>query len=333
MVVAHPSVIRVTVDGLKYIAKQEGVPVSSLYTPSSPKYNNNTDFGHLNNQKLLLEYFIKTFETISGCKLSGLEMYHPSCFDSKIYTQVEKVCKEHDMYVSCGSDYHGEHLHTDRSLGNVFHNAIQESYINECDPTSTENFPIYVSNISAVQHFFNQKISKEVSFADSEGNPISLEEVNKAFKVFHTKPEDIKYKQKMNKILSTLDISKRIEELVSVADRFASLNSTTNARKKAKIMLKLNLFVESIIGGVNNIRKIASKHQYIRSLEEYANLVALLKKIRKSYFELLKQHPDLVRDLKEDMEYYYSRRKLALADLVNIQPLPPTKSKKDLEKD
>ena len=336
IVIAHPSLIRVTTKGLQYIAKKEKVPMDSLYLQTSKKYGNNTDLGHVKNQKLLLNYFLDAFESICGYKINGIEKYYSINFSSRLDKVIEETCQERGMYETCGSDYHGEHLHPDKSVGNVLHDDLQKVYKQQQGITSPERAPICVSAISSVEHLLNtsnpEKNKTILKIQNGKVvNPVDFENACNTFAKVTNTPKRI-----TESLAETAKIkfSDRIAELIDIVRRFDEIIANADSpRKQAKLMLRLNLFAENIVSGLDVLRCKSSTYEYMRTLDEYKQIVDLLEDINNKYNVLLRHNPLIIKDLKHDMRYYYKKKNISITKIAKLSLLPPIIKQQEAERE
>ncbi|MDY2696012.1 MAG: hypothetical protein SOV27_02490 [Eubacteriales bacterium] len=336
LVIAHPTLIRVTVDGLRYLANKKGVKFDSLYKNTTTKYKNNTDFGYVKNQELVFNTFLDAYESIIGYKISGIEKYYSSNFSSRMDLTAEKICNDRGMYETCGSDYHGEHLHPDKDIGNVLHNTIQENYRKQTGLITLGKNPINICSLSAVDYFMSGKKVKlpnkailktsigEVKPADFE-NAINLMISNK---------NKIKVTSSTYDEVAKVDLDEKVNELNYIVERLDTiLEEQSSPRKQAKLILRLNLFTENIISGIREIKFKANKYAYMRTLEKYKDILKVLNDIHTKYTKLLKQNPKILKNLKYDMRYYYKRDETTIDKLANIRLDAPINKEVELKLD
>ena len=234
----------------------------------------------------------------------------------------EKICNDRGMYETCGSDYHGEHLHPDKDIGNVLHNTIQENYRNQTGLITLGKNPINVCSLSAVDYFMSGKKVKlpnkailktsigEVKPADFE-NAINLMISNK---------NKIKVTSSTYDEVAKVDLDEKVNELNYIVERLDTiLEEQSSPRKQAKLILRLNLFTENIISGIREIKFKANKYAYMRTLEKYKDILKVLNDIHTKYTKLLKQNPKILKNLKYDMRYYYKRDETTIDKLANIR--------------
>lgn len=74
-------------------------------------------------------------ELINKYKIDGIECYYPS-FSKEQSTNLIKICKERNLFISAGSDYHGNNR-PNVFLGKVYNNSIMQS----------ENIENWIKNI------------------------------------------------------------------------------------------------------------------------------------------------------------------------------------------
>lgn len=322
LVIAHPTLIRVTVDGLRYLANKKGVKFDSLYKNTTTKYKNNTDFGYVKNQELVFNTFLDAYESIIGYKISGIEKYYSSNFSSRMDLTAEKICNDRGMYETCGSDYHGEHLHPDKDIGNVLHNTIQENYRKQTGLITLGKNPINVCSLSAVDYFMS---GKKVKLPNKAILKTSIGEVKpadfeNAINLMISDKKKIKVTSSTYDEVAKVDLDEKVNELNDIVERLDTiLEEQSSPRKQAKLILRLNLFTENIISGIREIKFKANKYAYMRTLEKYKDILKALNDIHIKYTKLLKQNPKILKNLKYDMRYYYKRDETTIDKLANIR--------------
>ena len=336
LVVAHPALIRVTVPGLQKIADKEGLVLSDIYVPDSRKYNNNTDLSHVKKQKLVLEYFIDAFNKTcgEGISLSGIEKYYSSNFSSRLDKVVEAICTERGMYETCGSDYHGLHLHPDKNLGNVFTNQIQKRYKDTFAYFTDDRCPLLVSGLTAVEHLVDkQKVdSNQTKFSNDKGEPIAQENYEKVISSIARTSSSSGHMYEGKK--STLNLDERLKELTDVAKRFDNIISNMDSKaKQAKLLLRLNLYVENIYNAFKVLREKANNNYKIRQIPEYAEICNLMSDIRNKFKSLMRNNPQMIKDLKKDMKHYYKKKGTVVHRLAELEFPEPIKESKTNETD
>lgn len=335
LVIAHPALIKVTVDGLNRIAENEGLSLSDVYIPGNRKYNNNTDLAHVRRQKLVFEYFIDSFNKIcsrEGITLSGIERYYSSNYSSRLDRVIETICAEQGMYETCGSDYHGLHLHPSKSLGDVFGNDIQKNYKGLFEHYTESRVPIVVSGLSAVEYLIDKvKPSHNTAlFSNDKGEEISMNDVIYSIQETNNR-EHIRENQSETALtqeeqMSTLGIGERISELLKVTEKFNDIIERSDSKaKQAKLLLRLNLFVENIYEPLKVLRDKAESSLSIRQDRQYRQLCELMKNIKRQFNQLLTNNPRMIKDLKSDMKYYYKQKKVLLHRLAELDFAEPLK--------
>lgn len=336
LVIAHPTLIRVTVDGLRYLANKKGVKFDSLYKNTTTKYKNNTDFGYVKNQELVFNTFLDAYESIIGYKISGIEKYYSSNFSSRMDLTAEKICNDRGMYETCGSDYHGEHLHPDKDIGNVLHNTIQENYRKQTGLITLGKNPINVCSLSVVDYFMS---GKKVKLPNKAILKTSIGEVKpadfeNAINLMISDKKKIKVTSSTYDEVAKVDLDEKVNELNDIVERLDTiLEEQSSPRKQAKLILRLNLFTENIISGIREIKFKANKYAYMRTLEKYKDILKALNDIHIKYTKLLKQNPKILKNLKYDMRYYYKRDETTIDKLANIRLDAPINKEVELKLD
>ncbi len=321
LVIAHPTLLRVTVDGLKYLANKNRLKFSDLYVPTSEKYKNNTDLGYIKNKEFVFNQFLDAYESVASIKISGIEKYYSSNFSSKVDEVVEKICEQRGMYETCGSDYHGEHLHTEKKLGNVLHNDMQREYCKKNDLLSSDPYPIYVSSLSAVDYHLSNKKTKlpNKTILKTEQRIVPFREFDELKYLMITSKKKLKVTESTYKETSKIDFETRIEELKTVLEKFDNiLDFKESPRKQAKLILRLNLYAENIMLGIRDVKFKANKYNYVRTLETYKEIAVLMKEINDKFNKLVIENPKIIKDLAYDMRYYYKRGYTTIDKLANL---------------
>lgn len=336
LVIAHPTLIRVTVDGLRYLANKKGVKFDSLYKNTTTKYKNNTDFGYVKNQELVFNTFLDAYESIIGYKISGIEKYYSSNFSSRMDLTAEKICNDRGMYETCGSDYHGEHLHPDKDIGNVLHNTIQENYRKQTGLITLGKNPINVCSLSAVDYFMSGKKVKlpNKAILKTSIGEVKLADFENAINLMISDKKKIKVTSSTYDEVAKVDLDEKVNELNDIVERLDTiLEEQSSPRKQAKLILRLNLFTENIISGIREIKFKANKYAYMRTLEKYKDILKALNDIHIKYTKLLKQNPKILKNLKYDMRYYYKRDETTIDKLANIRLDAPINKEVELKLD
>lgn len=329
LVIAHPALIRVTVDGLKKIAKKEGLELSDIYAPTVRKFNNNTDLMHVKRKKLVFEYFIDAFNKTcdKDCQMRGIEKYYSSNMSSGLDKAITAICEEQGMYETCGSDYHGIHLHSDKTLGNVFNNQIQKAYKDICGYFTEDKSPLMISGITSVEYLLDKTkkgITNQTTLGNDKGENIPVEDYEKVISSV-AKKSSHKY-EKPEETKSTLSMDERIAELTDVAQRLNEIISKSDSKaKQAKLLLRLNLFVENIYSALRVLKDKAYNNYKIRTILEYEEICTLMADIKNKFKGLMRNNPQMIKDLKKDMKHYYKKNAVVVHRMVDLEFPKPLK--------
>lgn len=335
LVVAHPSLIRVTVKGLEHIARQEGLSLSDVYVPDKRKYNNNTDLSHVKMQKLVFEYFIDAFNKTcgGGTYLRGIEKYYSSNYRSRLDKIIETICAERGLFETCGSDYHGIHLHPDKMLGNVFTDTILERYESEYSYVSSDRCPMVVSGLTAVEHFLGDRTAKlpnQTKFVTDRGVEIPQEVYEHIISITSKNATHIGVTQSSEDAKSSYGFEARIAELTEIVEKFNQIIATTESKaKRAKLLLRLNLFSENVYEALKVLRDKSANNYAIRTMPEYEKIVKLMAEIQNQFKSLLRYNPLMIKDLKNDMRHYYKKKTVTIHRLAELDFLPPVTATKE----
>lgn len=127
--------------------------------------------------KHYLEYIFGSLSKRSKGVLVGMERFHPDNYAHDFDQKIEEICTENNLVQTAGSDFHGYHLHTDFSVGNVFTKLFQEFYkckIGDCTEHMNALFVTHLPNIEVLTGKGDK--SKKVSFGNAEGQKILPEQ-------------------------------------------------------------------------------------------------------------------------------------------------------------
>jgi len=336
LVIAHPCLIRATTSGLRYIAGKEGKQLSDLYVPSSSKYLNNTDLGYVKDQYTVLKYFLDAFESVCGYKVSGLEKYYSTNFASRLDTVISDICLDRGMYETAGSDYHGEHLHSQKKIGKVFSKCVEATYKKEANYVSSDFTPIVVAGLSAVEHLVEKKphtLPNKTIIKNDKGEIIPNAFCEKLLNISVSGIESSQ-QQLIEQRKETLNefLKQRLEELVEVARRFDEIAANVDSPKKqAKLLLRLNLYAENVVLGMRELLTKIQKHRNLISYDTYKQITEIYDESNAKFQKLLRHNPRIIQELKHDMKHYYNKRNAAISSLMNYK-LPEPLSASEQEK-
>lgn len=358
LTIAHPALIRVTVDGLKYIAEKNGKQMSDVYTTKTTKYKNNTNISFVKDKKFILEEFLNACESVTHNKIGGIETYYEEHYYSRFYKKIEAICKERGMFSTAGSDFHGLHLHTSKSLGFVFNYDLTKAYKQINDYQTNDRCVLYMCGISGADYFMNNRkldLTKSPIIKNADGKMIPTQEFDDLIEPMYeiakhhnvptknSKPQKQKPErfyeiqggeEELLKQDGEIDFASRISELVRISSKFDHiLAEQESPRKQAKLLLRLNLFTENIIKGMLEIKRRSLSNDYIRTLDDYKTLYNVLSDINTKYGKMLVQNPKIVKDLRKDMAFYYKKNQNFIHLLTSLHLGEPLKTKQTKEED
>lgn len=325
LVIAHPSIIRISSAGLKYLADKEKITIKDICSQTS-KHGSFSDFMHLNQPKMVFDYFIDAYEKICGYKISGIEKFYSSNFESRLDKVIDQICLERNLYQTCGSDYHGVHLHPEKTLGNVFPNRVQNLYKQQNMPLCADNAPINVGRINMVEHILKKSDQKHDTVFVVNGSVLPNDTLEDILKTRH---ESIKLRQlkRLENDSVPIDCSDCLKMLQTTNSNVSYLLSILEKpNESAKKILEINLEIEKYIEVLKLIKAKAINNKNFRQTKEYQNIFYYIKDIKKRLKHIIKMKPNLLKDLKKDMKYYYHKNNIYINDLLNIIILNPIKS-------
>ncbi|MBE7082294.1 MAG: hypothetical protein E7378_01255 [Clostridiales bacterium] len=333
LVIAHPSFINVSRAGIEYCAQKYGVRYSDIYDPQNDKYKKGTLITYLKKPKIVLTEFIETFESICGYKIAGLEAFYGAGFDRKMFDITEQICAERGLCLSCGSDYHGEHLHRDKRIGGVFNDEVYQTYLEQQKNLPKVNIPFHIQGIGIVEHLLdkNGQEKQKAIIKDISGYSISRQQFGDLvhqtiLKKLAKRNQSQEPQLQQEKKESEIKLEEKLAYAHSMVKKFQTILSRETKQKKVpSLLLKLNLFAENIIKGLKEFKQEASQDPSILANPQYQEFLTQMSNIGQMYQVISQRSPHLIQTLKHDMKYYYHKNYLALDNLIGIEFPAPIK--------
>lgn len=321
LVIAHPALITATIEGMKKLALSDHKNFSDVYVSTDGKNHANSNISHIKDQEYILNKFLDAYETAAKCKVSGLEQYYSSNFSTELYKVLGQVAKKRSMYVTCGSDYHGEHLNVHRKIGLIFSTEMMNEYMQQNQNNLQDIVPVRISELSSLDHLIENKpksLENNVVFRTDKGLVVEACEIDKLAILVRNKPKTQQL-DNFNNVIKGIDLGARLEELSQIADKLDEIIDKANdPKEQAKLMLRLNLFVENIYGGMCILKTKAVQNKSLRTMELYGKITEKFNDIKTKYNALLRHNNLIIKDLKSDMQYYYKKRDVYIGKLVNL---------------
>ncbi len=331
VVFAHPGLISANVSLIPKVVKKHGGDERQalLEINTSNKKNKKTmELIRCHYAKLLLNELLDGAEQVCGTKIDGLETYYSMNFINRFDKIVHETCRSRKMFETCGSDYHGEHFPTHKTIGSVFQHGVQNQYIKNEGILKARELFIRVANISGADYFVSRIPVSDVShakFINDKGKVIEwgkldeiIDDINKInVKSMAEKATPFETENPTNTIKATFE--ERIRNLVHVEEMFDEiLERMSEHRDYTKVMLRLDKFAKNIYNGIQNIEKIVRNASDIIDPELYKQVVTLTKHIHSKYLKVLEKDPKFVSRLQKQLGKRYGKNKTYIDKIATI---------------
>lgn len=184
LVIAHPGLIKVfpksliNYRGSEFNEELQGIAQSGRSSKTILRYVRNGEY--------LLELLYKKLNEKSGGLVVGMERFHPDNYSYGFDKNIGKICEKYGLAQTTGSDYHGEHLHTEFSVGNGFTENFQEFYKKAIQDSSDCRNGLYISHLPRLELLTNEKPSndKEIRMITAHGETVTYEQYNQVNDAF-----------------------------------------------------------------------------------------------------------------------------------------------------
>lgn len=176
LVVAHPGLIRVFPKNVYYYTGKDHADELSDIAANAKK--NKTILNHIPNGQALLRVLFERLKKLSGGIMVGMERFHPDNYYRSFDYQIDKICSEQGLVQTAGSDFHGYHLHTNYSVGNVFTKEFQEFYKDTLQDSQIYKNGLYLSalpNLNILTGNPNDK-SSEIKMVTAGGEGVTYDQ-------------------------------------------------------------------------------------------------------------------------------------------------------------
>jgi len=326
LVIAHPSVIKVTVNGINHLANKHSIASDTIYRNISGRRTGSIDLRFTEKPELVLNEFIDAFEKIANTKIVGIERFCVKNFLSTFQKSVEKICKENKYYQTCGSDYHGSTISVYGEVGNVLPYEVQDNYKAMYDPNCGVLKPLRVSKLSYVEHCLDGDKYSDVVVLKNEKNETMKDDFlnflyDASVKRNIETDAEITYDTPQQSKHSLNNLCDELEKIQSKLNKIASENGKSN---QGKYVLSLNIEIDNILDKICYLKNITKNKDAILKMVEYEKFYNSFNSLRDNVKEYIIKNPDKIKGLYSDMDYYYKRTELAIAQLSNLTIIEPS---------
>ena len=319
---AHPGLVSVNTNLIPDVVKKHGGDKNQaiLEVRAANKHNKKTmELVRCQYAKLLLNELLDDAEKVCGTKIDGLETYYSMNFINRFDKIIHETCRSRKMFETCGSDYHGEHFPTHKTIGSVFQHGVQNQYVKREGILKSKELYIRVANISGAEYFISKTPVSDVShakFINDKGAVIEwgkldeiIDSINKTdVKSATEKATPFETENPQNTIKATFE--ERIRNLVRVEEMFDEILSRMSEHKDyTKVMMRLDKFAKNIYSGIQNMAKIVRETSDIIDPELYKQVVTITKHIHSKYLQVLENDPKFISRIQKQLRKRYGKSK------------------------
>ena len=109
--------------------KRAGGKVSIAH-PRSVRYKKNMHDIQAGREKTFIA-FITALQSVTNNSIDGLEIFHSENTDRKFFKMVYQYAQKYNMFLTCGSDYHGGKLHSSKVLSKCLNHTFEFFSLNK----------------------------------------------------------------------------------------------------------------------------------------------------------------------------------------------------------
>lgn len=338
LVLAHPSTMKVNNENVakKFkIAKLNG---------THKKINL---MNYANSYDILDEFFARVQEV--GVKLSGVEKYAPSSIFGRLDMVQDKLMEKYGLYATAGSDFHGDILSKDRSVGSIYTNEIEDLFKSKKKALRA----ITLATLPCVGHFiYGQEYKFEKpKIIDGTGRSISsldldiyISSVNRrelAFAEQERRNQDAEHalqvSNRLKKMISRNKIPQLVEEDIAfgqfkqrvrdlssipgkLLDKIIKSKKPTN--KKVESFMEINKFARSVYEAIK-IAIETGKISQEELQEELNRIKETLKQIKTQYDKIASTETAVMKGVFRKMENAHGSTKnyIEIISKIDIEKL------------
>lgn len=332
LVLAHPSLTKLSLRSFNKYLQSNNLEIEDIK-------NSDNDFslGQLTHKDTFLNLLFNTANEM-GIKISGIEKYSATSILGRTDVAMQRVAKKFGLYVTSGSDYHGDTLTANVTVGDVFlqevHNGAKELLGKS---PNNEEF-IYVTHLPCVDYFLGDKYAN----LDQDGTVLSLsgDEIiskdmltinKKALPLYYKNKEQQKKERKRqqkenekqtekiqckeNKKDVTLQVKIRIKDLIKILQGSAEVIKNKYEKTEAKVqkLLSLNKFAQSVYESMVHLVECGKIDPiYLEQIKD------ALEKINKNLCKISQKQPKVAKSYKIAVSHNKKQKEDYLNKLINI---------------
>lgn len=327
MVLAHPSIIRMKKNdkaGLSRIGKEY------LYV------KRNKNLIYLKEREKILDELINNIEKVCGYKLYGLEAFFPAgMYESGKILYLQNIARNKNLNITCGSDFHGYNMSTEKEVGDVLGESFQQKYKQKSGYRSIKNTVLTVSNISGIINLKQNLVPCDYKLFVRDDKQFfsnldfdSIASIKKQDISVDVEPKD------QNEVLLdiptiTHDIANRTKNLVQTAEMLERITKDLKTKKKTKTLININKYIETVFSGMQQLSCKYFKYQEVQETPAYLSFIESHDRIKFLYKKILQDDPDLLKNLKNDKRSKNNNTSY-LCRLVNLHVKPRQEDEREI---
>ncbi len=108
-----------------------------------------------------LDDFIKIVQLKSKNGLDAIELFHSENTADDVFNKLYNIAEKYDMFLTCGSDHHGEHLHVNSLLSKCFSKRFEFVSVK---PENREKYRAVVKNVITKIAFVDNICGKKFTY-------------------------------------------------------------------------------------------------------------------------------------------------------------------------
>ena len=322
LVIAHPAKIHVCQDVANQILADNGMSQNTKKYDS--KAINLETFGK---KDIFLELLIESANEITQTKIKGIEAYNITALNNGTAFTVDRIAKKYGLYKTAGSDYHGDILTDDRSVGNVFIDEVHESVRNKYSKDKSDNEYIYVSSLPCIEYYMGKSLAEAgvELFITAAGKNLSLGE----YKSLYEDVKNRKKKRHAERVAKSKDANKdeedvkhkyklkvRIGDLIKIVEEtnFLVYNSNENPHRKFEKLIKLNKMAEKLYEGISKLVQEGSLDN--ETLNHIKKQILIIKK---NLYEIASRYPKAIESYNKSIKNDKNIEADWLNSLINVK--------------
>lgn len=326
MVLAHPSIVKISAEKAKEILKQENVEISESLEKKLSGAKSRLEIMQLEEDgfRVVLNKILKATPLVcGGANFDGMESMIGINFVKRTDKVIKNICKEQNMFQTAGSDYHGENFACHKTIGNCFEQEMQREFGISNSRLQDRNLFVRISNLPIVDYFVEGKPIESfyASYIDENFKPLLWEEIDdcidNALNKRKQRREKNKKDKKIEEFSGTEEIKQNIKNLAFIAAKYNKiLKKSQEYRNRRRLVLKLEKFCFGIFEGLKKFQKNFREHSENYDNEDVKQITKLLKEIHRKYYEMQRLDNGLVHYVKNELRA--KGRKSMLDKIANI---------------